>query len=82
MALASDVEIQKSLDQIKPRQNVPVIQAPFRSALIDSLNDINYLDRDYFDHSQFDTKVTDKNIYSKYLHKEAQYISRMVFKSN
>jgi hypothetical protein len=66
-------------DGIKTRQNVPSIQGPSQILSLEQLNDINYLDKDSFDHSQFDIKTTEKNIYSKYLVKEVDYIAKMVY---
>jgi hypothetical protein len=78
MALAGDVEIHKALNDIETLQNAPVIQGPFSAVFAESLATTNYLDRDFFDHSQFDSKVAEKNALSKYLHKESQFIAKMV----
>jgi hypothetical protein len=78
MAVAGDVEIHKAFSDIQTLQNDPVIQGPHAAAFVESLANINYLDRDFYDHSQFDTKVSEKNTLSKYLHKESQCIAKMV----
>jgi hypothetical protein len=74
-------EIQISLKEIQTRYSVPSIQGPLETTKLELLNDINFLDRDYFDHSQFDTKVAEKNIYSKYLAKEAIFVTRLVIET-
>jgi hypothetical protein len=59
-------------------KKAPPIGASQQTIVIDSLSHVNLEDRAYFDQSQYLEKFGEKNT-SKYLSKEAQYISSMVF---
>lgn len=57
----------------------PAIYANYNPILRESLADVNLEDKTFFDHAQYmDAKASERNMYSKYYQKEAQYISQMV----
>ncbi len=77
------MDIISTLEKVKIIQESPPICGNFEAFIQESVANLNLMDGDYFDHTQFDSKVNDKNTPpSKYLRKEAGFISKMVQYSN
>jgi hypothetical protein len=80
---AAEYDILSTLEKIKIIQESPSICGNFEAFIQEGVANLNLIDGDYFDHTQFDSKINDKNTPpSKYLRKEAAYISKMVLYFN